>query len=55
MQSPHYQIWTDRLISALSEISTGQDKVFARFIHNLPEIHSSVLELLKGLCLDSER
>ncbi|EPQ56463.1 hypothetical protein GLOTRDRAFT_59735 [Gloeophyllum trabeum ATCC 11539] len=52
---PNYDIWLSQILAAYQTHMDARDRTFTRFLLDLPSIPPDVLEMLRELCLDSER
>ncbi|TFK51746.1 hypothetical protein OE88DRAFT_1679157 [Heliocybe sulcata] len=52
---PNYDIWLSQILAAHQTHLDARDRTFTRFLLDLPSIPPDVLEMLRELCLESER
>jgi symplekin len=53
--APHYERMVNKLLDGIIPYLDARDKVFTRFLSEIPDITLDVLDRVKGLCRDPER
>lgn len=55
VQPPNYDTWVNQIVSEYQNTLDGKDRVFGRFLLDLPSVPPEVFTLLRDLCLEQER
>ncbi|KAI0272578.1 Symplekin tight junction protein C terminal-domain-containing protein [Gloeopeniophorella convolvens] len=52
---PNYDVWLNQIVAEYQTHLDGKDRMFARFLLDLPSVPSDVFTLLRDLCIEPER
>ena len=54
-QRPNYEVWLNQIVAEYQLRLDRKDRMFARFLLDLPSVPSDVFTLLRDLCTEPER
>ncbi|KAK9456188.1 hypothetical protein V1511DRAFT_496801 [Dipodascopsis uninucleata] len=54
-EQSHYLYWTSRLLDNMIPFLEAKDRLFLRFLSDLPELTAGMISKLRTLCLDPDR
>ena len=54
-QRPNYDVWLNQIVAEYQLRLDRKDRMFARFLLDLPSVPSDVFTLLRDLCTEPER
>ena len=55
LQYHNYPIWLQKLLNAYEARLDMKDRMFSRFLLDIPHVPQDVLQLLRDLCLEPDR
>ncbi|SRR6266446_8838089 len=54
-QRPNYDVWLNQVVAEYQSRLDRKDRMFARFLLDLPSVPSDVFTLLRDLCTEPDR
>jgi symplekin len=55
LQRPNYEVWLNQIVAEYQIRLDRKDRMFARFLLDLPSVPSDVFTLLRDLCTEPDR
>ncbi|KAK9473043.1 uncharacterized protein V1510DRAFT_377327 [Dipodascopsis tothii] len=55
LEDSQYAVWASRMLDSVIPFLDAKDRIFIRFLSDLPELTAAMIQKLKTLCLDPDR